>query len=141
MRSPHPAFPPVVMCKMLVQPPIHFVGLKSNDTSYCLGSSGMVVTIVLRMRGVSLLGNSVKGSLSTGKSRKKIQFLSIELFYSSRVGPNIYHLFIYLPPIRYTSLAQDPPLPYLQLVAFPYFWYLVLPLIPAHHPPFCTAKM
>ena len=58
---------------MLVQPPIHFVGLKSNDTSYCLGSSGMVVTIVLRMRGVSLLGNSVKGSLSTGKSRNKIQ--------------------------------------------------------------------
>ena len=141
IRSPHPEFPPVVMCKMLVHPPIHLVGLKSIETSYCFGSTGMVVTKVFLVIAVSF-GKRVKGIRSTGRSeRKKLSFFTfhegkdkgLKLIPVSEQNMS-------LPPIWYTSFAQEPPLPFLQFVAFPYFWYLVVPRIPAHQPPFCTAK-
>ena len=68
IRSPHPEFPPVVMCKMLVHPPIHLVGLKSIETSYCFGSNGIVVTKVFFVIGVSLLRNRMSGIVSTGRA-------------------------------------------------------------------------
>ena len=43
--------------------------------------------------------------------------------------------------IRYTSLAQGPPLPFLQLLALPYLRYPLRFVAAAHHPPFWTAKM
>ena len=43
--------------------------------------------------------------------------------------------------IRYTSLAQAPPLPFLQLLALPYLRYPLRFVAAAHQPPFWTAKM
>ena len=43
--------------------------------------------------------------------------------------------------IRYTSLAQGPPLPFLQLLALPYLRYPLRFVAAAHQPPFWTAKM
>ena len=63
IREPRPQqFAPVVKCRMLVQPPIHFVGLKSKETWNCFGSNESVVTSLFLVSRCCAPPNNVRGA-------------------------------------------------------------------------------